>query len=116
MESTVRWRRQEWPAYDGDPERALRPSVGTPESEVDVAQGPGYYSRYPLGGLCALTIEEWRGEGALNEQKGFTSCLFIGERLDPNSDGEFDPGSGRTLAACLKHASRTDPSGSVANG
>jgi len=21
--------------------------------------------------------------------------------------GEFDPGSGRTLAACLKHASRT---------
>jgi hypothetical protein len=22
-------------------------------------------------------------------------------------DGEFDPGSGRTLAACLKHASRT---------
>ena len=23
------------------------------------------------------------------------------------SDGEFDPGSGRTLAACLTHASRT---------
>ena len=23
-------------------------------------------------------------------------------------DGEFDPGSGRTLAACLTHASRTD--------
>ncbi len=23
--------------------------------------------------------------------------------------GEFDPGSGRTLAACLTHASRTDP-------
>jgi len=22
--------------------------------------------------------------------------------------GEFDPGSGRTLAACLTHASRTD--------
>lgn len=34
--------------------------------------------------------------------------------------GEFDPGSGRTLAACLTHASRTVmPSllgGSVANG
>jgi hypothetical protein len=26
------------------------------------------------------------------------------------SDGEFDPGSGRTLAACLTHASRTDAS------
>jgi hypothetical protein len=36
--------------------------------------------------------------------------------LDIN--GEFDPGSGRTLAACLTHASRTvKPSGgSVANG
>ena len=33
-------------------------------------------------------------------------------------DGEFDPGSGRTLAACLTHASRTmNPSGGlVANG
>ena len=25
-----------------------------------------------------------------------------------NSTGEFDPGSERTLAACLTHASRTD--------
>ena len=25
--------------------------------------------------------------------------------------GEFDPGSGRTLAACLTHASRTDSIG-----
>ena len=25
--------------------------------------------------------------------------------------GEFDPGSGRTLAACLTHASRTEPVG-----
>src|SRR5687768_14896648 len=34
--------------------------------------------------------------------------------------GEFDPGSGRTLAACLTHASRTvnraSARGSVANG
>ena len=36
--------------------------------------------------------------------------------------GEFDPGSGRTLAACLTHASRTKSDGSlllsilVANG
>src|SRR5262249_9865817 len=34
--------------------------------------------------------------------------------------GEFDPGSGRTLAVCLKHASRTviraSARGSVANG
>lgn len=32
--------------------------------------------------------------------------------------GEFDPGSGSTLAACLMHASRTEPSsdGHVADG
>lgn len=28
-------------------------------------------------------------------------------RLRVNIHGEFDPGSGRTLAACLTHASRT---------
>ena len=37
-----------------------------------------------------------------------------------NIDGEFDSGSGRTLAACLTHASRTVKTsllvGSVANG
>ena len=27
--------------------------------------------------------------------------------------GEFDPGSGRTLAACLRNASRTDSSNTV---
>src|SRR5581483_4398005 len=56
-------------------------------------------------------------------------CLFAGlDCSDSNSAGfvpgflfgEFDPGSGRTLAACLTHASRTErlPSGStrVANG
>ena len=30
--------------------------------------------------------------------------------------GEFDPGSGRTLAACLMHASRTGSSDPVAHG
>ena len=30
------------------------------------------------------------------------------QQLVKYSTLEFDPGSGRTLAACLKHASRTD--------
>src|SRR5215467_66537 len=30
--------------------------------------------------------------------------------------GEFDPGSGRTLAACLTHASHGGPQGQPANG
>ena len=45
-------------------------------------------------------------------------CVVLGDVLGIH--GEFDPGSGRTLAACLTHASRTvKPSsggGSVANG
>ena len=33
-----------------------------------------------------------------------------------NTLGEFDPGSGRTLAACLTHASHGGPQGQPANG
>ena len=33
--------------------------------------------------------------------------LIVRFRAISNSIGEFDPGSGRTLAACLIHASRT---------
>jgi hypothetical protein len=33
----------------------------------------------------------------------FLSVSFVGVKF---FDGEFDPGSGRTLAACLTHASR----------
>ena len=36
--------------------------------------------------------------------------------IGQNFYGEFDHGSGRTLAACLKHASRTGSSDPVANG
>ena len=32
--------------------------------------------------------------------------IHNGHKLSDN--GEFDPGSGRTLAACLTHASRTE--------
>ena len=32
---------------------------------------------------------------------------------EKNIFGEFDPGSGQTLAACLTHASRTDRTGKL---
>ena len=35
------------------------------------------------------------------------SIAALGWSVEPVLDGEFDPGSGRTLAACLTHASRT---------
>ena len=39
------------------------------------------------------------------EQLSFLAKLNDGHKLSDN--GEFDPGSGRTLAACFIHASRT---------
>jgi len=40
------------------------------------------------------------------EENGDTTAHKIEKSIQENS-GEFDPGSGRTLAACLTHASRT---------
>jgi hypothetical protein len=41
----------------------------------------------------------------------------IAERSEWDIGGEFDPGSGSTLAACLMHASRTGlPSGDLRGG
>jgi hypothetical protein len=49
-------------------------------------------------------------EDAVNERT-HSVCSFRSRvcftRLRVNIHGEFDPGSGRTLAACLTHASRT---------
>ena len=36
--------------------------------------------------------------------------------LHQKTDGEFDPGSGRTLAACLRNASRAGEQSLAANG
>ena len=36
-----------------------------------------------------------------------TKCKEL-TKVSKNKTLEFDPGSGRTLAACLKHASRTE--------
>ena len=53
------------------------------------ARGFGFYSWFQI--LCSLFVPFSRGWGL---------CLFF-------FNGEFDPGSGLTLAACLTHASRT---------
>lgn len=52
-----------------------------------------------------------------NDSDNFCQCLLSGASLFLSSalvglgvvfNGEFDPGSGRTLAACLTHASRAE--------
>ena len=45
-----------------------------------------------------------------------TSEDSVTESYFKQSIGEFDPGSGRTLAACLTHASHGGPQGQPANG
>ena len=54
--------------------------------------------------------------GQQKEVRAVLSDENDGHKLSDN--GEFDPGSGRTLAACFTHASRTDllSGGLVANG
>ena len=41
-------------------------------------------------------------------QRAFLNEMFSADALDIQMFREFDPGSGRTLAACLTHASRTE--------
>ena len=49
------------------------------------------------------------GEGYLTPSGGGRSWTM--QKANQLSFGEFDPGSGRTLAACLIHASRADQIG-----
>ena len=56
---------------------------------------------YRLGKTSVAHLKRWKATGNflnLNERAIQATSIFI---------GEFDPGSGRTLAACLTHASRT---------
>jgi hypothetical protein len=59
---------------------------------------------------CQLIYTPWRG---LDDRvwDSFGDNMFVAG-FDPPTDlgfvGEFDPGSGRTLAACLTHASRAE--------
>src|SRR5207245_10640297 len=59
----------------------------------------------------SLTAEEWQ-ERTARTRRFFGSnskrCSDRSERTVSCFIGEFDPGSGQTLAACIKHASRTD--------
>ena len=55
---------------------------------------------------------EWRDQSQLSFKKARkNTSQYLKEPIrffKINYFGEFDPGSGRTLAACLTHASRTE--------
>ena len=52
------------------------------------------------------------GQEGPEPDQGFMGARKLACRGSGINDGEFDPGSGSTLAACLKHASRTALRGS----
>ena len=55
-------------------------------------------------------LQRWLGEGHVLSQapvfQEFLESIYFFNLQSPYLDGEFDPGSGRTLAARLTHASR----------
>ncbi len=64
---------------------------------------------HPADRSTASTTDEIHVRGAGLSHKSFRWSAPPREERgsEPVLDGEFDPGSGRTLAACLTHASRT---------
>src|SRR5262245_42891799 len=88
-----------------------RPAWPEPRGAIDIATGDQIESplRAPHGGSGG-------GRSDLNKRrvKGSADHPVKGSsRTRTQSDGEFDPGSGQTLAACVKHASRTGASAPV---
>ena len=47
-----------------------------------------------------------RGRKRKREKRAYFTILKRIEKVIIENNGEFDPGSGRTLAACLTHASQ----------
>ena len=82
----------------------------------------GWACFFPLGALCFFWFRCWsswscRGWGVWGVS-GWVGVFSPASVVRPGPVwvgvvrflfGEFDPGSGRTLAACLTHASRTGP-------
>ena len=73
--------------------------------------------QYPVLGLISNGQIQTDSFGSTELIRASQLCLPVSQQF---IYGEFDPGSGRTLAACLTHASRTVKGsllpGSVANG
>ena len=60
--------------------------------------------QYPVLGLISNDQNQTDSFGSTELIRASQLCLPVSQQF---IYGEFDPGSGRTLAACLTHASRT---------
>jgi hypothetical protein len=98
-------------AFGGCPGRSLKTEEREPKAS---AGSTGRASARPE--LTVKAINQW-WVGLLRrvhllvsrDESSRLALRFSGGPSGPSEglDGEFDPGSGRTLAACLTHASRT---------
>ena len=61
-----------------------------------------------IRGPQKVLLVNFLGRGSTNRQIEVLQQQNEIKRLGADETLEFDPGSGRTLAACLKHASRTN--------
>ena len=80
-----------------------------------------YRRRRQDGGATRRLVFCWPGTAAsapeqLNRDdvRGSTTCVGLATARLHSHNAEFDPGSGRTLATCLMHASRTQGACSAA--
>jgi hypothetical protein len=89
------------------PTRFSEAGVGGGAVPLTRAEAAWYSEDPPVEPARTLKTESWQERRGRNLQDppGRESPAR-GESGIELSDGEFDPGSGRTLAACLKHASR----------
>ena len=107
------------PATDREVQTGARPSLENStacQKSVPRPHAGGHFGGC-MHGLMAMTDEQLvsfsdnrQVQSWLVRSHGFSvSIARLTGRLSIDINGEFDPGSGRTLAACLTHASRARP-------
>ena len=78
-----------------------------------------FLERVLTNGGCGCILSKLDSRGSLKTEqcksnvrtKVISTLIIKSESVNSKFIGEFDPGSGRTLAACLTHASRTEDFG-----
>src|SRR5574341_163106 len=109
--------RQTGQAQRAPAQRALSQSDGT--WNIRATDEPAQRHRVGLGAFHPprarstrmVSLDVRKGTEFPEESEVFAASTIggCGRGISTISDGEFDPGSGRTLAACLTHASRARP-------
>ena len=89
-------------------DRSLKTEQKTPKVSAGSCVSSCNHSNSTYGRTTTSVLSDQLATRAQGPTRQLSRSLATGSRARCRDlDGEFDPGSGRTLAACLKHASRT---------